>query len=222
MTKRDTFEPPSKVAARCAERAVACLSRRAYLYKTQMQPSSSVVIGDRAARVWGSPAPVLQWHALRVRSNCEALVSTALRSKGYEEYLPTYYKTSARIKNLEVPLFSGYVFCRLDINQRLPVLTTPGVVNLVSFGTEFLPIPESQIESVRAIVDSGLPSLPWPNVQEGDRVRINKGTLSGVEGVLIEVKSELRIVVSVPMLNRAVAVEIDRGCIERVTGTTTN
>lgn len=171
----------------------------------------------------GSPeqeTSALPWYAVRVRSNFETTVSAALRAKGWEEYLPTYRKPSRRIKNLELPLFPGYVFCRLDINRRLGVLTTPGVVNLVSFGSEPLSIPHEQIEAVRAIVRSGLTSEPWPCLRQGDRVRMIKGALAGIEGLLVQVKADLRMVVSIPLLNRAVAVEVNQDWLQLLSSDT--
>jgi transcriptional antiterminator NusG len=158
----------------------------------------------------------LPWYAVRVRSNFEQVVSGALRGKGYESYVPVYRKRSCcadRIKNIDLPLFSGYVFSRIDLVHRLPVLVTPGVVNVVAFGNVFVPIPESEIEAVQAVVRSGLPSVPWPFLREGQRVRIDHGSMTGVEGLLVQIKNDFRIVVSIELLQRSVSVEIDRSWI---------
>ena len=160
-----------------------------------------------------STEPQFPWYAIRVRSNFEQTVSHALEGKGYKSYLPVYRKRSRqshRVRNLDLPLFPGYVFCRIDLAWRLPVLTTPGVVNIVGFGSTFVPVSEREMEAVQSVIRSGLPSLPWPYLREGDPIRITKGALKGVEGILIREKQEYRVVVSITLLQRAVAVEVDR------------
>ena len=159
----------------------------------------------------------LPWYAIHVRCHAEKNVSRMLEGRGYEQYLPFYQERnqwSDRVKQLDLPLFPGYVFCRLEVALRRPVLTVPGVVAIVGFGSTFAPIPEDQISAVRDIVRSGLPSCPWPFLQEGQRVRVSTGSMEGLEGFLIEVKNDCRVVVSVPLLQRSVAVEIDRECIQ--------
>jgi transcription antitermination factor NusG len=161
----------------------------------------------------------LPWHAVRVRSKCEFRVLAALLGKGYEAYLPLYRKRSRwsdRLKNIDLVLFPGYVFCRLDVARRLPLLVTPGVVDLVGFGGVFPPIPNSELEAVRRVIASGLPSMPSPFLREGQRVRIRCGALKDVEGVLIHSKTDCRLVISVNLLQRSVSVEIDRELVEPV------
>jgi transcription antitermination factor NusG len=136
-----------------------------------------------------------------------------LQSKGYEQYLPVYRRRqrwSDRIVETDRPLFPGYVFCRFDARKRLPIVSTPGVVSVVGFGSEPAPISDSEIEAVRAILRSGLAAEPCPFLREGQRIRVRRGSLEGLEGILLKKKSDWRIVVSVAMLQRSVAVEIDR------------
>lgn len=145
----------------------------------------------------------------------------ALESKGYRQYAPVYRKDSRwsdRVKVLDLPLFPGYVFCRMDVALRRPVVTIPGVLNVVGFGKEFVPIPDDQIRAIEDIIRSGLPSRPWPFIQEGQRIRVRMGVLQGLEGVLVQIKNEYRVVVCVPMLQRAVAVEIEREWIQPLPG----
>jgi transcription antitermination factor NusG len=159
----------------------------------------------------------LPWYAIHVRCHAEKNVSRMLEGRGYEKYLPLYRERnqwSDRVKQLDLPLFPGYVFCRLEVALRRPVLTVPGVVAIVGFGSSFAPVPEDQISAVRDIVRSGLPSAPWPFLQEGQRIRVSNGALAGVEGFLVHIKNDYRVVVSVPLLQRSVAVEIDRDCIQ--------
>jgi transcription antitermination factor NusG len=154
----------------------------------------------------------LQWFALRIRSRHEGRVAVALQSKGYEEFLPLYrhrQRWSDRIKETYRPLFPGYVFCRFDVNKRLPILVTPAVMLIVGSGKTPLPVDETEISALQSIVKSGLRAQPWPFLQVGQRVRIDQGVLQGVEGILIGLRKPHRLVVSVTLLQRSVAVEID-------------
>jgi transcription antitermination factor NusG len=160
------------------------------------------------------------WFALRVRSNSEKLVAFALRGKGYDEFLPLYRKLSRwsdRKKQIELPLFPGYVFSRFDVNQRLPILIIPGVMQVVGFGNKPEPVADEELRAVERFVASGLPVEPWPFLKVGESVLVDDGPLAGLEGTLVEVKNRYRIVVSLTLLQRSVAVEIDRDCIRPVT-----
>lgn len=153
------------------------------------------------------------WYALYVRPRHERVIEQSLLGKGYVAFCPFYRarrKRSDRTKDVDVPLFPGYVFCRFDATQRLPILTTSGVVTIV--GTRKLPEPveEAEIESIQAIVKSGRAIQPWPFLRAGQKVRIQAGPLCGVEGTLLQVKNEYRLVASVSLLQRAVAVEVDQ------------
>src|SRR5215212_2308593 len=131
-----------------------------------------------------SPFP---WYAIRVRSNREHIVAVHLRDRGFEEYSPCYTVTSQwadRKKILDKFLFPGYVFCRLNTSNRLPVLSTPGVVGIVGCGKIPVPIPEYEMDRVRAMMNSGMPVMPWPYLATGDYVLIERGPLAGVEGIL--------------------------------------
>jgi transcription antitermination factor NusG len=154
----------------------------------------------------------LPWYGLRVRSNHEQIASTVLRSKGYTPFLPSYKvrkRWTDRIKETESPLFPGYVFCRLDASDRLPVLMSTGVVGIVGIGKVPEPIAEEEIAAIQAVLDSGLPALPWPYVHPGDRVRVECGPLRGVQGVVESVNNHRRLVVSVTLLQRAISVELE-------------
>lgn len=153
------------------------------------------------------------WFALRVRSNRENVVAIHLRDRGFEEYSPSYKVTrqwSDRKRILEKFLFPGYVFCRLDISRRLPVLSVPGVMGILGCGRVPIPIPEGEMDRVRAIVSSGLAVMPWPYLKIGDMVLIEHGPLAGVEGFLESIKGKHRIVVAFSLLQRAISAEIDR------------
>jgi transcription antitermination factor NusG len=159
------------------------------------------------------------WFALHVRSRCEKAVSASLRSKGYEEFLPLYRsrnRWSDRVKDVDLPLFPGYVFCRFDPGRRLPILTTPGIVAIVGAGKTPEPVEPAELAAIQSLAQSGLPAIPWPYLKTGERVRIEHGALEGCEGILTAVKKELRVVLSVTLLQRSVAVEIDRDFIRPV------
>jgi transcription termination/antitermination protein NusG len=152
------------------------------------------------------------WYAVQVRPRYERIVASTLLDKGYEGFLPMYRcrrRWSDRIKELEMPLFSGYLFCRLDIVRRLPVLKTPGVVRFVGIGKTPIPIDEREISAIISIVSAQMNVAPHPYLQVGQRVRIEYGTLAGVEGIVQLAKKPARLVVSLSLLQRSVAVEVD-------------
>jgi transcription antitermination factor NusG len=152
------------------------------------------------------------WFALQVRTRHELTIGEQLRGRGYEPFIPVYEtrkRWSDRVRVFEAPLFPGYLFCRLDIQNRLPILSTPGVAQIVGFGKVPHPVDEAEIGAIQALVSSGLASQPWPFLQSGDKVHIERGPLRGLEGVLLEVRGAQRLVLSVTLLQRSVAVEID-------------
>jgi len=157
-----------------------------------------------------------QWYALQLRTRWESSTATLLAGKGYQTFLPTY-RTVKRVrgKSLEVssPLFPGYVFCRFDAHRRLPVLLTPGVITVVGRGRIPIPVEDSEIEAIQKVVSTGLRTEPWPYLEVGQSVRIEDGALCGVQGILIGFKGARRIVVSVSLLRRSVALEIDRSVV---------
>src|SRR5262245_29657707 len=114
---------------------------------------------------YAGPGAAHPWFAIRVRSNYERVTAIHLRERGYEEFAPSYRaerQWSDRKKHLDQFLFPGYVFCRFDVENRLPVLTAPGVVSLVGFGKIPSPIPDHEIEHIRRMTESGLLVTPWP------------------------------------------------------------
>jgi transcription antitermination factor NusG len=159
------------------------------------------------------PDQPLLWFALRVRSNHERIAAAHLRERGFEEFSPSYQvqrRWSDRTKTMEQFLFPGYVFSRLNPQDRLLVVTVPGVVNLVGFGKLPTAIPDREIENIRTMVQSGLLMKPWPFLEVGQRVLIERGPLAGVEGILQDVKGQFRLVVSISLLQRSVSAEVDR------------
>jgi len=162
----------------------------------------------------------LLWFALRLRSNYERITGAHLRERGFEEFAPSYKvekRWSDRTKQIEQFLFPGYIFCRFDPHDRLPILKVPGVVDVVGFGKLPQCIPNCEIERVRRMVESGLPVTPHPYLEVGQAVLIERGPLSGVEGILAEVKGKTRLVVSVNLLRRSVSAEVERSWIRPIT-----
>ncbi len=161
------------------------------------------------------------WFAVRVRSNREKAVRDMWRMRGIEEFLPLVRRISRwsdRKKTTESPLFPGYIFCRIDAARRMPVLTTPGVVQLVGDGSGPLPVEEGELAAVRRLAESGVPAAEWPYLRAGERVAVDHGPLAGLEGIVERSGDRFRVVVSLTLLQRSVAVELEPECVRRVNG----
>jgi len=159
------------------------------------------------------------WYALQVRARWEQTTATALSGKGYEILLPVHKaqrRWTGRKRNLVTPLFPGYVFCRFDASNRLPVLVTPGVISIVRRGQVPAPVEASEISALQILMSSGACVEPWPYLEVGQRIRIESTALNGVEGILVGFKGERRIVVSVSLLRRSIALEIDKALVHPV------
>jgi transcription antitermination factor NusG len=157
-----------------------------------------------------------RWFALQVRTRWESSTALLLSGKGYSTLLPTYQtkkRWNGRLKQVTAPLFPGYVFCEFDALKRLPILVTPGVISVVGRGRIPFPVNDNEIAAIQTIVASGYQAEPWPYLEVGQRIRIENESLNGLEGILINFKGNNRIVVSVSLLRRSVALEIDRDCV---------
>jgi transcription antitermination factor NusG len=164
------------------------------------------------------PAPTSRapWYALTVKPRHERATARSLDSKGLEQFSPLYRarrRWCDRIKELETELFPGYVFCRFSYEERLLVLKTPGVTSIVGFGGRPVAVDDREIEAIRAVVASGLPVQPWPYLRVGQRVRIEQGCLEGVVGIVLRDRDAFRVLINVEILQRTVAVEIDRSLL---------
>jgi transcription antitermination factor NusG len=176
----------------------------------------SIEESRREASQLRDPAGILPWFAIQVRGRHEARVADHLGGKGYRWFLPLYKcrkRWSDRVKVVDSPLFPGYLFCRLDPQYRLPILTTPGVIRIVGHNGLPTPVDEAEISAIQAAVDSGLPNEPWPFLAVGDRIRIESGPLCELEGIVVKHKGHHRLVLSVTLLQRSVAVEIDSALV---------
>jgi transcription antitermination factor NusG len=154
-----------------------------------------------------------QWFAVRTRSNREAVVTTALTRKGYNAWYPRFRDHKAPGK-LGSAAFPGYVFCQLDVINRLPVLMIPGIVGLVSSGRTPLPIDETEMASLRTVMQSTLAVGPCGYLKIADRVRITTGPLAGAEGCIVRADRN-RLVVSITLLQRSVSVEVANEWLEK-------
>jgi transcription antitermination factor NusG len=170
------------------------------------------------------PAPAegeARWYAVQTRARHEKKVTTQLRNKGIETFLPLIAQThrwSDRNKRVQVPLFPGYSFLRLEasLNKQVTVLQTPGVVGFVGIRGVGLPIPDKEIEDVQTLLASEVPFTLYPFLKVGQHVRIRGGCLDGVEGVLVAKNDNRSLAISIEMIQRAVAVCIQGYDVEPV------
>jgi transcription antitermination factor NusG len=176
--------------------------------KMVIQPGIDAISGDDSA-----------WWALYTRHQHEKTVADMLTAKGFEVFLPLYdsmRRWKDRKKIVSLPLFPCYVFVRGGLNRRLQVVTTPGVHMILTHGESFAVIPEAEIEVIRKTIDGSYRVEPHPYLKVGERVRVIRGSLEGVEGVLLRKKNMCRLVLSVAMVAQSVAVEIDAADVEPV------
>ena len=150
------------------------------------------------------------WVALYVKSRHEKHVVVHLGGKGVESFLPTYVKRYGNSKRAELPLFPGYVFCRLPPSSQLPVLMTPGVFYIVSKAGIPTTISDAEIDAVKSMLKPGFVLKPWSYGCPGQEIRVNSGPLRGLRGVLSEASNDKWLVVSVDLLRRSVAVKLHR------------
>ena len=187
-------------------------------------PALWPMTGEEAAILEPASAPVSSaaeghWYALVVQPKHEKAVDEYLRRRGLAALCPTYQarkRWSDRIKVVDLPLFAGYVFSCFSYAQRIVALGTAGVRSIVGFGSKPQPIPDAEIAALQSIRTSGFPMRPWPYLRAGQRVQVVKGCLAGLEGILAREKDLFRVVVSVEMLMRSVAVEVERDSIAPV------
>lgn len=154
-----------------------------------------------------------KWYAIYTRSRHEKKVAANLEERNIEVFLPLRTMVSRwkdRRKEIQWPLFTGYLFVRIPVSLKLAVLQTAGVVNFVCSNQGIMsPIPEDQIESIRMLISSGLKYDPYPYLKEGMTVRVRRGPLKGVEGILIGKKKKHLLVLSVDLIQQSTALEID-------------
>ncbi|MBY0508269.1 MAG: hypothetical protein K2X03_30430 [Bryobacteraceae bacterium] len=154
---------------------------------------------------------------MRVRSRCEKLAAAALTARGFEvlaAVAPQRRVWVDRVRTVEMPLFPGYIFARFDPKQRIEIERTAGVACIVHFSDHCCPVDDFEIDSIRRVLGSGLDIYRAPFFGVGKFVSVKHGALAGTRGVVVEVKNRFRLVVSVTLLQRSVAVEIDEAILE--------
>lgn len=158
-----------------------------------------------------------QWYATYTRSRHEKRVAEQLEQKRVDYFLPSY-QAVRQWKNgkarVEFPLFPGYIFVRIPLKERLQVLEVPGVVRLVGFNGLPAPLPQADIEIMRDALRKGIEAAPHPYLTVGARVRIKHGPLQGLQGILLRKKGNPRVVVSVELIMRSIAIDVDITDIE--------
>ena len=159
------------------------------------------------------------WCAIYTRHQHEKTIAQSLSTKGLEVFLPLYNATRRwkdRTVHLSLPLFPCYLFLRGMQERKLEVVTTPGIISILSINGETAVVPENEIESIRKAIEWGNRVEPHPFLRRGDKVRVISGPLQGLEGILVRKKNLYRLVLSVEILKRSAAVEVDVSAVERL------
>jgi transcription antitermination factor NusG len=167
------------------------------------EPSPSIGSIDEASR---------EWYAVQVWTGRESLSAGHLGARGYDVFLPRYVehrRWSDRVKKVARALFAGYLFCRARAEAVSGVVTAPGVIRVLGDGDGPLPIPREEIEAIQRVLAASVPAEPWQFLQVGQRVRVDSGPLQDTEGIVVRVKNRDRLILSIPLLQRSVAVEIE-------------
>lgn len=158
------------------------------------------------------------WCAIYTRHQHEKVVGNFLSKKGFEVFLPLYQSVRRwkdRIKILSLPLFPSYVFVRNGSERQLQIITTPGVYSIVTAAGRIALIPTKEIDNLKRVVENSLRAEPHPFLRTGDWVRVKSGPLESIEGILVRTKNLFRLVISVDMLQKSIAVEVDASDVER-------
>jgi transcription antitermination factor NusG len=152
------------------------------------------------------------WFAVQVRPRHELTTATILRNKGLEEFVPIYISRrqwSDRKKDLVLPLFTGYVFCNFSIEDKLTVVTTPGVIRIVGSSRGPSPIADHEIASIKTAAQLPAKVHPYPYLAIGTRVKVREGPFAGLEGILANYKNRSQLVLSLDLVQRSMAIEVD-------------
>lgn len=159
------------------------------------------------------------WFAIVIRTGEEKSAALLLENAGHECFLPlssSRRSLSGGIEPTPMPLFSGYLFCRMKPQNRVPVLRTPGVIQIVGVGRNPLPVAEHEIAAIQRVGKSGLPSMPWPYLRAGNVAELESGPLEGLTGILVRIRFGMKLVLSVNILQHSIAVDIDPHWIRAV------
>jgi transcription antitermination factor NusG len=160
-----------------------------------------------------------QWYAVYTTVRHEKVVAQQLEQRSVEAFLPLYrslHRWKDRRKLVELALFPGYVFVKIAIEERIRVVQVPGVVHMVSFNGKFPALPETEITALRSGLQNNFYAEPHPYLRIGKRVRVVRGPMAGAEGILTRKKDKYRVVISIDVLMRSVAVEVDGADLEAI------
>jgi transcription antitermination factor NusG len=182
---------------------------RTLLLQSSVAPASKLILALETA----------QWYALYTSSRHEKQVAAFLSQRDVEFFLPLYNsirRWKDRRVELQLPLFPGYIFVHVALRNRLTVLTAPGAVRFVAFNGRPAVLPETDLTRLRSGLDYGVSAQPHPYLQVGRRVRVRGGPLAGIEGILVRKKERFRLVVSIDLIMRSIAVEVDAADVEPI------
>lgn len=207
------------LAHRClvSEGAELHLGTKAVLSEIQQNLDSLDSKESLRPAVHSEASPRARWYAAYVCSRHEKQVARQLEERRVSCFLPVYRSVRRwkdRRKELELVLFPGYVFVHLDLKDRLRVLQVPSVVRFVSFNGQPAALPDNEIETLNSGLASGVCAEPHPYLKVGRRVRVKYGPLSGAQGIFVRKKDKCRIVLSIDLIMRSVAVEVDEADVE--------
>lgn len=164
------------------------------------------------------------WYAVYTRSRHEKTVTGLIQQRGIETFLPLY-EVVRRWRNgrhrVQLPLFTGYSFVRIAVQDRLQVLKVPGVVRLVGFNGLPTPLPDEDVEAIRLALSHGLKAEPHPYINVGQRVKVTGGSLASLEGILVRRKGSTRLIVSIGLIQRSVQVELPAEAVAGIPGPAT-
>jgi transcription termination/antitermination protein NusG len=160
------------------------------------------------------------WYAIYTNSRHEKVVARQLTERHIETFLPLYrswHRWKDRRKQVELALFPSYVFVKIGAQEKLRVLQVSGVVHLVSFNGQLAALPEHEIDVLRNGLENHVYAEPHPYLRVGRKVRVVRGPMAGTEGILVRKKDKYRVVLSIDVLMRSVAVEVDGGDLQALT-----
>jgi transcription antitermination factor NusG len=199
------------------------LGERSSSEKREPETSESEM---QAAETFRSETPdASPWWAVYTRHQHEKVVAEMLSAKGFEVFLPLYESTRRwkdRRMVLSLPLFPCYVFVRGSLDRKLQVVTIPGIHMILYRGEQVAIVPNREIEALQKVVDGACQIEPYPFLKCGTRVRVIRGSLEGVEGILVRKKNLFRLVLSVDMLAQSVAVEVHADDVQPCGGSVEN
>jgi transcription antitermination factor NusG len=156
------------------------------------------------------------WFALQTKSKNEIKVEHLLKQKGYECFTPTYRrkrKWSDRTVEIDFPLFPGYVFCRFNTSVLGKAVSTQGVVRIVGFGGNPAEVAIEEVEALQLLAQSDFLREPWKYLPDGTQIVVETGPLAGVQGIICAGENKRQLVISITLLQRSVAIQLDEGTV---------